>query len=135
MYLTWDEAYTDWQWIEVAEGKANHMIQLRLDPSQAGQLVVQVAESEPVFLVPLDERGEVPVAGDSLLLMSFAHALGLSVEPENGIAQFASVRPGTYRMLAGGRGQDVTIHSQQVTRVELGKGSGTKLRRLPAVLR
>ncbi|HEV3261060.1 MAG TPA: hypothetical protein VG013_29685 [Gemmataceae bacterium] len=119
VYVRWKERYLDWRWVEVT-AKSQTTVDLTVDPGDVGALEVNLPEKvvqRHLLLIPLDAKGNIPdlkVQPDRL-----SWPVTADVPVKKGELLLKDLRPGRYRLLAGGVQADVTVKAKQTVKAEL----------------
>jgi hypothetical protein len=121
VYARFGDRFLDGRWVELEkEGKESELtVNLTIDPDTAGSLEVTLPKGakEGVQLIPLDEAGKLP---DLKTARSWVAAnLKTDVPAKDGKVLLDGLRPGAYRVSAGGAEKDVTVKAKETAKLDL----------------
>jgi hypothetical protein len=111
------EGYHDWKWVEIKDDKSKVTVDLTIDPSNQGNLEVQVAgapKDAVVTYLPLDADGRLPFP-DAHRYVSISSSAKL----DNGKALIRGLREGKYQVACGDATMDVEVKRAATVPVKL----------------
>lgn len=116
LYVAVEDGPAAWEWVDVKDG-ARVTKDLKFDEGNLGTVEVKLAETrQKVRLVPTDFGSPPP---PDALLSQLAFSLERRAEVKDGVATFARVPEGKYRVEEGGRRVEVEVIRGKTATVEL----------------
>jgi hypothetical protein len=111
------EGYHDWKWVELKDDKSKVTVDLTIDPSNQGNLEVQVTGSPKdavVTYLPLDADGRLPLPEAHRYFSASS-----SAKLEGGKAIIRGLREGKYQVACGGATADVEVKRATTVTVKM----------------